>query len=202
MKCCILFTDVKSSSKLWATYGKEMLKLLIAHEKIIRSCALKGLIVKTIGDAFMIKFSTLDQGIKCAIDIQQAFRDKPLKFNKSTDLLQIRIGIAYGDVNVRHIEIQNHKMNDFFGTTVNMASRMESKVSTVGGFGVLADSLDDKTLELLKKHCKIQKINFKQHCIDTKIRSARLIPICHDASMLHIDDNKDHVALSCEIFSD
>ena len=199
MKCCILFTDVKSSSKLWATHGKEMPKLLIAHEKIIRKCASKGLIVKTIGDAFMIKFSTLEQGIQCAIDIQKTLKDKPLKFNKSTDLLQIRIGLAYGPVNMRRIEIQNHKMSDFFGTTVNMASRMESKVSTVGGFGILVDSINKKTLNLLKKHCKIQEVNFKHQCINTKGRSTRLIPICHKHSMLHIDDGKDHIALSCEL---
>lgn len=206
MKGCILFTDIKSSSKLWAAHPKQMLKLLMEHEKIIRDKIIKnkGFIVKTIGDAVMAKFSSVEEGVKCAIDIQQVLKNKPLRFNKSTDLLQIRIGLAYGDMQMRNILIQGHKLKDFFGTSVNMASRMESKVSKVGGFGILADTISKKTLELLRANCNLQKVDFKYRCNEKIQRSGRLIAfdqnsICHDITMLHVEDGLEHAALSCEL---
>jgi hypothetical protein len=207
MKGCILFTDVKSSSKLWALYPKQMLRILNKHESIIRANVKKhkGFVVKTIGDAVMVKFDKLEQGINCAIGIQEELNNKPLKFGKSKDLLQIRIGIAYGDIQLKHVLIQNHKLKDFFGNTVNVASRMESKVSTVGGFGVFTDNnIDKKIMDLLENKCKIQNVEFKFSCKDDIKRSGRLIAannnsLCHDVSLLHIDDGKEHSALSCEL---
>jgi hypothetical protein len=206
MQGCILFTDVKASSKLWADHPQEMLKLLMAHEKIIRAAIAKykGLLVKTIGDAVMAKFAKLINGVKCAIDIQTSLKNKPLKFNKSSDLLQIRIGIGYGSMQMRHIIMQGHKMKDFFGSSVNIASRMESKVSKVGGFGILADKMPKSIIELIESKCHTQRVDFKYQCNTPVIRSKRLlisdsVAMCHDVSILHIEDGKEHVALSCEL---
>lgn len=206
MQGCILFTDVKASSKLWADHPNEMLKLLMAHEKIIRSsiAKYKGLLVKTIGDAVMAKFSKLIDGVKCAIDIQTNFKNKPLKFSKSADLLQIRIGVAHGTMHMRHILVQGYKMKDFFGMSVNMASRMESKVSKVGGFGILADKLPKAVLNLIETKCHTQRVDFKYQCNTPIVRSKRLLlsdsaAMCHDVAILHIEDGKEHIGLSCEL---
>ena len=176
--------------------------MLVLHEKIIRHYITKynGLLVKTIGDAVMVKFGKITQCIMCAVGIQSYFRNKPLHFKNSSDLLQIRIGMACGPINMRTVEVQGYKIKDFFGKTINLASRMESKVSSVGGFGILADSLHKKELELLGKWCDVKTIGFKYSCEKPPVRSGRLLlDVCHDVSLLHIDDGKEHVAYSCEL---
>ena len=55
MKKCILFTDIKGSSKLWKNYPKKMLKALRTHNSQIRKSCIKhsGFLIKTIGDAYI-----------------------------------------------------------------------------------------------------------------------------------------------------
>jgi hypothetical protein len=203
MKGVMLFTDVRSSSRLWATYPKEMLALLVKHETYIRKTVGKydSLIVKVMGDAFMIKFAKLEDAVMAAIQLQQLFAKKPIKFTDSIDQIQIRIGIAAGELLSRKVVIQEHKMIDYFGSTVNIASRMESKVSQVGGFALLGDGLEgSKIMNLLDQYCVVQKVQFKYKCDpDTPpVRSERLIQ-CRDAAVLHLEDRMEHVAFSCTL---
>ncbi len=202
MKCAILFTDIKSSSRLWAAHPDEMLALLTKHENYIRKVAAKydGFIIKTIGDALMIKFDTLELAISAAIATQTMFAKKPIVFKDSVDQIQIRIGVAFGDVATKSVIVQDHKMKDFFGQTVNLASRMEKEVSRVGGFAVLADHISPKTIELIEKSCEIQRVHFRYIC-DPKEqpkRSERLIQ-CRNVADLRLEDHQEHTAFSCTI---
>ena len=52
------------------------------------------------------------------------------------EYIKIRMGICCGDMSMQKVKIQNKDMIDFFGGSVNMASRMESKVSEVEGFAL------------------------------------------------------------------
>jgi len=199
---CILFTDIKSSSKLSAKYPEEMFKNIIKHEQTIENAVKKnnGMVIKTIGDAVMAKFPKLNNGIMCAVDIQHSFVENPIKFNNSDDIIQIRIGIAYGPIKTRKISIQNCKLLDVYGMTVNLASRMESKLSPVGGFAVLADTMSEKFIQKLKKFLDVKVVNITHNCDNFIIRSQRLIPdICLKMEQLHIDDNKEHKAITCEL---
>lgn len=203
---CILFTDVKSSSKLWAAHPTKMLeKLEILETKIQNYAKLyKSLIVKTIGDAVMIYFNNKLDAVNCAIKIQLDLKKKPITFSNK-DKLQIRIGIADGEISMRVMEIQGHKLKDFFGPSVNISSRMESKVSPVGGFGVLIDNEKSKENREVKKaiesyNFETKKIIFTNSCkrLNFTKRSGRLIlpQECILSSVLHLEDNLTHVALS------
>lgn len=199
---CILFTDVKSSSRLWAAHPQAMLKMLLKHEAVIRNYVKKnkGLIVKSIGDAFMVYFKTLEQGVICAIAIQKELRDKPIKFSHSIDQIHIRIGLAEGPIQMRKTVIQNFTLKDYFGTTVNMASRMESKVSKVDGFGILADSIPGKIKDLIERSCNVQEVRFRYMCNVPVKRSKRLLiqdSVCYDVKILHVEDGKEHLTYSC-----
>lgn len=153
----LIFTDIKSSSKLWKTHGDAMFTALETHNERIRAYTEKnnGMIVKTIGDAFMIVFENsqtyIVDAVSAALQIQRSLKRDPIILGK--DKLQIRLGIAYGPVIITISRIQNcANFRDFFGPVVNKASRMESKVSPVGGLAIALNpdiDMPEDAVELL-----------------------------------------------------
>jgi class 3 adenylate cyclase len=124
----MVFTDVVGSSKMWSDDPITMSKQLEGHHKLIHSVSEKnkGWIVKTIGDAFMVYFETSEDSLFNA-----------MKFAKEVILSEkaynLRIGVCQGHMDQKTYKIQKVDLKDFFGNAVNTASRMESKVSEVGG---------------------------------------------------------------------
>jgi ABC-type sugar transport system substrate-binding protein/class 3 adenylate cyclase len=72
----IIFTDIESSSALWAHIPIEMHDALHLHHSIIRSliAAHNAYEVKTIGDSFMIACTDVAQGVNLACAIQEKFQ--------------------------------------------------------------------------------------------------------------------------------
>lgn len=133
----IIFTDIVGSSKLWNKFPHQMHSALRTHNnrilKIVKKN--KGIVVKTMGDAFMIycKFKTgYKIALVIAMKIQNSLINDPIRLGNN-DSIKLRIGIAQGPLTVQKVSIQGRKMKDYFGTTVNLASRMESKVAVPNG---------------------------------------------------------------------
>lgn len=164
----IAFTDIHNSSKLWDKHGQKMYKALDVHDKIIRRLVKKhgGFIVKNIGDSFMIKFRYWDDSIRFAVETQRTF---PIPVS-GNDMIELRIGIAVGKMNKKTIEIQNCRMVDYFGTTVNIASRMESVVSDIGGFAVYFEDprMDEFDIMDVVKDVDVVKVKFQNTCPSDK----------------------------------
>ena len=164
----IMFTDVVGSAKLWEEDPKSMEKNLDKHFKLVTDKAKNwgGMVVKTIGDAFMIYFKPTDNSlldaINCGIDII------------NEEEMNLRIGICYGDF----------KEKDYYGTVVNTASRLESKVSDKPGCLSFSniDELSQKQsvdiLELIDNY-RFEKIKYSDDCSEDKKnigkRSGRLL---------------------------
>ena len=123
----IVFTDIYNSSKLWKANPKGMYKKLVKHNDIVFKIAKenKGFIVKNLGDSFMIVFDELKKAIDFAIALQEEF---PLIISEKQKL-ELKIGIAQGEVNEKKYVLQGCNLKDYFGHTVNVASRLESKVA-------------------------------------------------------------------------
>ena len=189
----ILFTDIKGSSELWKSSESEMFKNLNKLEKLISKISdnNNGLILKTIGDSFMISFDKLIDAINFSIELQQ---EKPLKV-KGKDIVN-RIGFCSGQVYELETDRQGHKLLDYFGNVVNTASRMESKVSDVSGFafayiGKIENK--DEIDTLLEEKCKISVIDYKEKCSvkeDKRIRSGRLLLDSHKHLCEHLSELK------------
>lgn len=184
----ILFTDVKSSSILWKTHKNDMLSALNKHDKQIRQACKKnkGMVIKTIGDAYMIMFDNMKSAYNFCIDHINISKKNPiiLKTNNIKSFLKIRMGFCYGKVNLKKTNIQGKQLLDVFGSTVNKASRMESKLSDVDGFAFCRD--DNKEINVQNefkinlKNYTVKKLIIDNKCNMSFIRSNRLLNIKHE----------------------
>ncbi len=124
-KTAIMMTDIVGFSKAMGADEAGMYKKLQIHNDILRNQIVRnrGTVIKTIGDAFMVKFRSANNTVQCAMDIQKAIAD----YNKSKtpdDQFHVRIGCHMGEVMVTG--------NDVFGDGVNIAARIEPKADADG----------------------------------------------------------------------
>ena len=121
----IMFTDLVGYSQLSQENEELAVELLERHRKIVREILPEhgGNEIKTIGDAFLIEFSSSIRAVKCAAEIQSRFFSYNNLQNKEKQI-QLRIGIHLGDI------IQDG--DDIIGDGVNIASRIEPKAKSGG----------------------------------------------------------------------
>ena len=113
----ILFTDIVGFSALTQADEPGSLKILEQHNQLLRPIFARfhGREVKTIGDAFLVEFSSALDAVLCAIEIQETLHELEPQASGSPKI-RIRIGIHLGDV-VR-------SDGDVLGDAVNIASRV------------------------------------------------------------------------------
>jgi class 3 adenylate cyclase len=118
-----LFTDLKGSTALYERVGDLVaFNLVRAHFRVLTEIVASeaGAVVKTIGDAVMATFPTPDRALTAALRMRSAMR----KLNEecgSEDLL-LKIGIHEGPC----LAVTLNDRQDYFGQTVNIASRVQS----------------------------------------------------------------------------
>mmetsp|Transcript_3341 Transcript_3341/g.3741 ORF Transcript_3341/g.3741 Transcript_3341/m.3741 type:complete len:201 (-) Transcript_3341:13-615(-) len=119
----LVFTDIVGSTDMYNTLGNwEALDIVKKHFEVL-FCAFSrwGRVVKTIGDAVMAAFATGSAAIEAVaeamIEVGQECKrsdGKPFK---------IRVGMHAGPA----VVVPLNGINDYFGSTVNHAARIESK---------------------------------------------------------------------------
>lgn len=114
-----MFTDMKGFSRKMQENEVAAFEILQRHDTILRDIVLRngGRVIKSVGDAFMVDFSSAVNAVKCAMEAQEtlwAYNKEKSDFER----IEIRIGIHLGDV----IDVGN----DMYGDGVNIASRIES----------------------------------------------------------------------------
>lgn len=107
---------------------EQAIKVLDAHNALVRRVVERhgGREIKTIGDSFLLEFSSALEAVRFAVDAQDELR----KFNGSAqkaEQVSVRIGIHVGDV--------VYRSGDVFGDAVNIASRIV-KAAEGGGICV------------------------------------------------------------------
>lgn len=205
----IVFTDIHDSSKLWRSSAAQMAKALKKHNDLVARLSKKhkGMIVKGMGDAFMIHFPNPLQSIRFALDLQTTMISKPIVVKGRE--MELRVGIGIGKPNKSTLVIQGCRVVDYFGPIVNIASRMESKVAKLDGFafhiekGVPArvlESVLESVLDEINSHSSIVKrvttIEFKEKCPKGRKRSGSTQ--CRRSATLHGVGNL--VAYSVELY--
>ena len=141
----IAFTDIEGSTQLWEELAETMVVALSVHNSVMRRYLRihNGYEVKTMGDAFMVAFSTSKDAINWAIDVQENLLteewpvglDSLLRTSQvATDDgkviwngLRVRMGVHFGEVTLEMNPITNRA--DYRGGTINKASRIENVAS-------------------------------------------------------------------------
>ncbi|PCI37417.1 MAG: hypothetical protein COB53_06550 [Elusimicrobia bacterium] len=116
----ILLTDLQGFTEKTSRKSRaEVLSMLEKHEEIVLPVlvARGGVLVKTIGDAFLMTFESPTDAVLSGVEVQEAL----LKYNEGKtgdDRLDVRIAINVGEVSVTK--------NDIYGEPVNITSRIEA----------------------------------------------------------------------------
>ena len=134
----IVFTDIRASTSIWEIAPEGMRAGLQIHNavmrEVMRMCG--GYEVKTIGDAFMIAFASTCDGVAFGLRVQECLfeADWPASLLEDAPIcsrqgslwggLTVRIGVNTGPVTVEQNTLTGR--TDYFGHTVNVASRLES----------------------------------------------------------------------------
>ncbi|WP_037461659.1 adenylate/guanylate cyclase domain-containing protein [Sinorhizobium fredii] len=117
-----LFTDLRGSTELYERVGDlAAFDLVRAHFRVLHEivAAEAGAVVKTIGDAVMATFPTPDRAVAAAMRMRDAMRN--LNDERGREDLLLKIGIHEGPC----IAVNLNERQDYFGQTVNIASRVQ-----------------------------------------------------------------------------
>jgi class 3 adenylate cyclase len=117
-----LFTDLRGSTELYERVGDlAAFDLVRTHFGVLNEIVATeaGAVVKTIGDAVMATFPTPDRAVAAAMRMRDAMR--LLNEQRGSNDLLLKIGIHEGPC----IAVSLNERQDYFGQTVNIASRVQ-----------------------------------------------------------------------------
>jgi class 3 adenylate cyclase len=143
-----LFTDLRGSTQLYDRVGDLVaFDVVRAHFRILHEivAAEAGAVVKTIGDAVMATFPTPDRALAAALRMREAMRDFNAKHPGENLLL--KIGLHEGPC----LAVMLNDRADYFGQTVNIASRVQNLATSQAIFASGAILKDRNAAAILAK---------------------------------------------------
>jgi len=111
----VVFVDLASFTALTETMGDATAAAVLDRfSDLVRACVARydGTLVKQIGDAFMLVFSTAADAVRCGLDIDTVASSEPR-------FLGTRIGAHWGPA--------LYRSGDYVGATVNLAARIAAE---------------------------------------------------------------------------
>ncbi|MEZ0170255.1 adenylate/guanylate cyclase domain-containing protein [Microvirga sp. TS319] len=152
-----LFTDLKGSTELYERVGDLVAYDLVReHFRVLNEIVASeaGAVVKTIGDAVMATFPTPDHAVSAAIRMRHAMRG--LNEQRGREDLLLKIGIHEGPC----LAVVLNERQDYFGQTVNIASRVQSLAASHSIYAtgsVVENPEAQEVIELQGLHPTLQK---------------------------------------------
>ena len=121
----IVFSDIYDFTGKIGRNEDLMMDLLSEHNRLFEWSveAHGGRIVKSIGDGFMMEFSSAPLAVKSCLAIQKLLAESKFAQERG-ETLQVRFGINIGEIIERG--------DDIFGAVVNIASRLEGQAEPGG----------------------------------------------------------------------
>jgi class 3 adenylate cyclase len=131
----ILFCDMADYAGMTERLGDQVSwRILLEHHRIVREALARrdGREIKVQGDGFMVAFGGVARAMRCAIDIQRAFKDHLIEGER----VAVHIGIHTGDAVAEG--------NDYLGHTVIVASRLADAAASGE---ILVSSLSEQLVQ-------------------------------------------------------
>ncbi len=161
-RLAILFTDIAGSTAMYEAVGQaKAFRIVQDHFKYIETAVRMnhGAIVKTIGDAVMAVFPTVPQALRAGFEMQRGMAKmetygalKPEQF--------LRVGIHSGPC----LAVTLNDRLDYFGTSVNVASRVEHEA----GGGQIALTLSAFSESGVREVSQAECENYEQCEVELK----------------------------------
>ena len=120
----LMFTDLKGSTAMYSRIGDARAYRYVQEHFAFLGSAVRahnGAIVKTIGDAVMAAYADPVDALRAAVDIQDHTAE--LRERTGEDGLVIKLGFHTGPC----IAVTLNDRLDYFGTTVNLAARLQEE---------------------------------------------------------------------------
>lgn len=143
-----LFTDLRGSTELYERVGDlAAFDLVKTHFGILHEivAAEAGAVIKTIGDAVMATFPTPDRALIAAMRMREAMLS--LNKERGSDDLLLKIGIHEGPC----IAVSLNERQDYFGQTVNIASRVQHLATSREIFATSSVLDNPRAIELMTR---------------------------------------------------
>jgi class 3 adenylate cyclase len=132
-RVALIFTDLKGSTAFYEKVGDARAYHLVRDHFAFLGAIIRendGAIVKTIGDAVMAAFADPAKAVRAAIAVQR--RVAAFNAEHGGDAIIIKLGLHAGPC----IAVTLNERLDYFGSTVNLASRLQGE--SAGGDIVLS----------------------------------------------------------------
>jgi class 3 adenylate cyclase len=132
----LLFTDLQGSTALYERVGDAVAYNMVREHFALLAAIVRdhdGAVVKTIGDAVMASFSDPAQAVRAALAMQAKISSSEQRVRD----LVLKIGVHAGP----SVVVTLNGRLDYFGSTVNMAARLQGQ--SVGGDIVLSRAVAD-----------------------------------------------------------
>jgi class 3 adenylate cyclase len=140
-----LFTDLRGSTELYERVGDLVaFDLVREHFRVLNEIVASeaGAVVKTIGDAVMATFPAPDRALAAALRMREAMAE--LNTLRGREDLLLKIGMHEGPC----IAVSMNERQDYFGQTVNIASRVQG-LANVQAIFVTGAVVNDPRVSLL-----------------------------------------------------
>ncbi|MGD0477649.1 MAG: adenylate/guanylate cyclase domain-containing protein [Nitrososphaerales archaeon] len=130
----IMFADLADYTALTQRNERHALELLEEYRAVTREVLPRfhGREVKTVGDAFLVEFSSALEASQCAIEMQRRLHERNRNVGEA-DRLLVRVGIHIGDI--------ERKGSDILGDAVNIGSRVYA-IAEPGGVCITRQVFD------------------------------------------------------------
>ena len=175
-RLAFLFTDLTGSTALYQRVGQARAFRIVQDQFALLGDAIaehNGAIVKTIGDAVMATFPTGGDALAAGLAIQRSIRRLELRGEADPARL-VRVGVHQGPC----VAVTANDRLDYFGTTVNIASRVEHEAEggEVAATADICEAPDGQAvLAGAKVHTEPMLARLKG--IDQPVRLFRLRPL-------------------------
>jgi adenylate cyclase len=170
----LLFSDLRGSTALYRQIGDAAAYALVReHFKVMQEVIRRyhGGIVKTIGDAVMAVFFSAPDALNCCFEIQHAFVEL-WKHHPQMAAIVVKLGFHRGPC----IAVNFNNRVDYFGTTVNLAARIQNE-SHGGDIVFFEELLHDPAMKhvLDKFHFHTEPFSATLKGIANEVKLVRLV---------------------------